>query len=64
MTTAEARQHGYTVVRGSYQTTSDDRSDRWYIEHDSDRVIDRRGGGYPTRKAALGRVGELVRGEY
>lgn len=40
----------FTVVRGSYQGTSDDRLDRWYIEDRESRAVDRRGQGF-KRKA-------------
>ncbi|HSV29422.1 MAG TPA: hypothetical protein VLL76_07680 [Candidatus Omnitrophota bacterium] len=63
MTMAQARTLGYRVVRGAYQTTADDRMDRWYIEHESDRVVDRRGGGYLTRAAALEAIAGRVASE-
>jgi hypothetical protein len=45
------RQHqyrGYTITRGSYQGTQDDRLDGWYIDDPSSNTADRRGRGFPT----------------
>lgn len=53
LTTAEARDAGYAVVRGAYRGTTDDRLDRWYIERTDSRVISRLGSGYSTRADAL-----------
>ena len=53
MTTAEAREAGYEITRGSYSGTSDDNIDRWYIQRIDTDTVDRRGYGYPTRKDAL-----------
>ena len=41
-----AKAAGYEVVRGAYTGTCDDRADRWYIQHDDDNVVDRRGSGF------------------
>lgn len=40
----------YTAVRGSYQGTSDDRYDRWYIDDRDSTVVDRRGPGWATKR--------------
>ncbi len=48
-----ARDLGYTLARGAYSGTTDDRLDRWYVECDDDDVIDHRGPGYPCKKDAL-----------
>ena len=53
LTMATAKKAGYKLVRGSYSTTTDDRADRWYWEHEDDRVVDRRGPGFATKKEAL-----------
>jgi hypothetical protein len=43
----------FTVVRGSYQGTSDDRLDGWYVEDRESRSVDRTGGGFiRTRRDA------------
>lgn len=47
------RYTGYSLGRGSFSTTCDDRLDRWYIEDDESRVVDRRGAGFRTRSDAL-----------
>ena len=47
-----AKENGYSLVRGAYIGTCDDRADRWYVEHESDTIIDRRGAGYATKKDA------------
>jgi hypothetical protein len=52
MTEAQAKKLGYSITRGSYQGTTDDRLDRWYIEREGDPVC-RIGGGFLTKKAAL-----------
>ena len=43
---------GYSIGPGAYVNTSDDRSDRWYLEHDQGPV-DRRGPGFSSRRAAF-----------
>jgi hypothetical protein len=42
----------FTVTRGSYQGTSDDRLDGWYVEDRESRSVDRTGGGFRTRRDA------------
>jgi len=39
---------GYTISRGSYVGTTDDRLDRWYIDKRDSDTWDRRGPGYRT----------------
>ena len=48
-----AKRLGYEIVRGAYSGTSDDRIDRWYVQHVDDTVVDRRGGGHQTKLEAL-----------
>ena len=48
----EIEKEGYKVVRGSFVGTSDDRIDRWYIEHADTPYVDRRGAGYKTLEEA------------
>jgi hypothetical protein len=45
-------QAGYAVTRGSYTGTTDDRSDRWYIDDPASDVIDRRGPGWTSLRDA------------
>jgi hypothetical protein len=59
MTTKQARTLGYTISRGDYIGTSDDRADRWYISRDGD-IYDRRGPGYRTRTEALQELGRRL----
>jgi len=42
----------YTVGRGAYYGTPEDRADRWYVEDGESREVDRRGPGYRTRAEA------------
>lgn len=60
MTTRQARAAGYTITRGAYQGTPDDRLDRWYVERIDADAHDRRGPGYRTRREALEAVAEIV----
>jgi len=60
MTIAQARAAGYEINRGSYQGTTDDRLDRWYIEATNSKVVDRRGPGFATRKAALDHLSQVI----
>lgn len=47
-----AKAAGWTIRRGSYHGTTDDRADRWYADRDDGDTLDRRGPGHPTREAA------------
>jgi hypothetical protein len=49
---------GYEIVRGSYVSTPDDRIDRWYVQHEDDTIVDRRGPGYATKADALQAIRE------
>lgn len=52
---------GYTVTEGAYHNTSDDRMNRWYVQHRDDEMIDRRGPGHFTPTQAWAAAAELVR---
>ena len=52
----EIEKEGYKVVRGSFVGTSDDRIDRWYIEHADTPFVDRRGAGYKTLEEAYNSI--------
>ena len=55
----ECRKRGWTIERGAYYGTTDNRADRWYAyKWDTYHAIDRRGPGFPTRKAAIAAVEE------
>jgi len=49
----------FTVTRGAYTGTNDNRLDRWYVEDSQGDVVDRRGPGYATKKQAQERAREL-----
>lgn len=46
MTTTTYTYHGWTIDRGCYQDTPDDRLDRWYIHAPESNLLDHRGPGY------------------
>ena len=53
-TLADARAAGYTIERGAYTGTTDDRADRWYAYRmDTYHAVDHRGAGYGTRAEAI-----------
>jgi hypothetical protein len=56
-TTTKTRR--FTATRGTYQGTTDDRIDRWYIEDAEARHVDRRGPGYRTKREALAEAARL-----
>lgn len=58
MNTAEARQHGYEIMRGSYSGTSDDNRNRWYIVKCGESWPKIKG--YATRRAALAELAEQL----
>lgn len=47
-----AQDHGYGIDEGSYYGTNDDVAGTYYIDNRSSSMIDRRGRGYPTKRAA------------
>lgn len=49
----QAAAMGYTIRRGSYSGTSDNRIDRWYVERLDASMVDRRGNGFASKRAAL-----------
>jgi hypothetical protein len=53
LTEARARTAGYCIVRGAYLGTTDDRADRWYVDHTDEEYLDHRGDGFVTKAAAL-----------
>jgi hypothetical protein len=57
---------GYSIQRGAYYGTSDDRADRWYIDNQTTTVVDRRGPGYATLAEARVAVDDdlLLRGAW
>lgn len=65
---------GFDIDRGAYQNTSDNRSDRWYIDWPHSRTLDRRGEGFYTIEGAksvidsylnlMGAVARKVGGEF
>ena len=48
--------HGYTISRGDYLDTPDNRLDRWYVEPDTASVVCRLGLGYATIIEAKGAI--------
>lgn len=58
MTTAEARKHGYEIMRGSYSGTNDDNRNKWYIVKSGEPWPKIKG--YPTRRAALAELLEQL----
>jgi hypothetical protein len=54
------RYRGYTIQRGDYLNTTDNRADRWYAEREDSDVVDRRGQGYSTIQEAKVAVDEYL----
>lgn len=52
MTEQELRKHDLEIVRGDYTGTTDDRSNRWYLQS-IDGPVDHRGKGYPSKRYIL-----------
>ena len=52
------RYKGYTISRGGYVDTPDDRSDGWYVDREESRTGDRRGPGYQTLDEARAAIRE------
>lgn len=59
MTEKAAAKAGYSVTRGAYSGTTDDRLDRWYLQAE-DGPVDRRGAGFATKKEALLHLGFIL----
>lgn len=53
LTEKQAARAGYRIVRGAYSGTTDDRADRWYVDHRDDDLLDHRGRGFATKRDAL-----------
>ena len=60
LTNRQAKKLGYSIDHGDYVNTCDDRADRYYISHSSDRCVDRRGNGFATIKDALNHLSYCV----
>jgi hypothetical protein len=60
ITEAQARKAGFTLHRGDYRNTSDDRADRWYFAHRDDTMVDRRGKGFATKADALNAIYDRI----
>lgn len=57
------RYKGWTIERGAYSGTTDDRIDRWYIQSPADQAsdtVDRRGSGFPTLDAAREAIRQAI----
>lgn len=52
----------YTITRGDYHGTTDDRVDRWYVNQTDAKIVDRRGHGYRTRRLAQDAIDALESG--
>ena len=52
ITTGSYLHHGWTILRGGYVDTCDDRIDGWYIDPPDTDYWDRRGPGYRTLRDA------------
>lgn len=50
---ASSAPSGWTIRRGGYLGTTDNRADRWYIDREESDAWDRRGPGYATIQAAV-----------
>lgn len=58
MNIAEARKHGYEIMRGAYAGTTDDNRNRWYIVKSGEPWPKIKG--HPTRRAALAELAEQL----
>jgi hypothetical protein len=54
------RYRGYTIQRGDYLNTNDNRADRWYAEREDSAMVDRRGQGYRTIQDAKAAVDKYL----
>ena len=48
----DGNRHGFTISRGDYIDTPDNRLDGWYVEPEGSMVVCRLGPGYATITAA------------
>lgn len=51
--TKDGKPTGYSLTRGDYVGTPDDRIDRWYIVRDDATAVDYTGAGYVNKACAL-----------
>lgn len=51
---------GWSIQRGAYKGTSDDRADRWYIDDRTNTTVDRRGPGYATLTEATAAIDDYL----
>ena len=58
MNIAQARKHGYEIMRGSYVGTTDDNRNKWYIVKSGEPWPKIKG--FPTRRAALAELAEQL----
>ena len=63
MSVGQHRYKDYTISRGGFQGTSDDRSDGWYVDHKGADACDRRGPGHRTLTEARAAIDERLLGE-
>lgn len=56
LTEKQAARAGYRIVRGAYSGTTDDRADRWYVDHRDEEALDHRGRGFATKLDALAAI--------
>lgn len=47
-----ARANGYSISEGAYVGTCDDVAGTWYVDHEDDDALDRRGRGYDRQGEA------------
>lgn len=52
---------GYSISEGAYQSTTDDRLGRWYVQAPGQDYIDRRGPGHASRAQAWAAAAEHAR---
>lgn len=62
LTETRARQNGFVLVRGAYAGTTDNRLDRWYWDDQASSVVDRRGGGFRSKREALEYLADILDG--
>jgi hypothetical protein len=56
------RYRGWTITRGGYLDTIDDRCDGWYVDHADSDILDRCGAGYRTLADAAEAIDEGTTG--
>ena len=58
--TRDGKRTGHRLIEGSYQGTSDDRLGRWYIIHEDDDLMDKRGAGHGSIASALDELADRI----